>query len=64
MERKFKNTVETLGDLSAITACEIFDGELLDTVIKIGGENLCWITYGDKDKFFKELNDVISKYRI
>ena len=64
-ERKFTEQKETLGNLDVDLKSERFPGHpLLDTEVNIGGENLCFISYPDKDDFIRELEEVIDKYRI
>ncbi len=44
--------------------CRDEGGEYLDTRIQINGDTLCWVSYPELDDFVKELQAVISKYRI
>lgn len=54
-----------IGDLNLKFEGDKFSGQpILDTKVTINDETLCWISWPDKSKFEKELNEVISKYRI
>lgn len=54
-----------LGDLSMEFQGEQYQGNPpLDTKVELTGGTICWITWGDKENFEKEINDVIAKYRI
>ena len=43
---------------------KIGNEEPLDTQVNINGQNLCWISWSDKEKFLIELNGIINRYRI
>jgi len=65
MERKFMKSNDYIGRIRAEFKTELYDGcPPLDTEVKFGEECICWISLPDKEKFIKELNDVISKYSI
>lgn len=53
-----------IGDIPAVVKCERCEGELLDSKVEIEGGTICWITWGDRESFFNDLNQLISKYRI
>jgi len=61
-----KHTIELgLGNLALrLTGEQYDDGDILDTKVEVSGENLCYITWSEKEASVKELNEVIKKYRI
>lgn len=66
MEPIYRNESDTLGHSNIDLTAESWDEgkTFLDTKVEINGELLCHISYPEKDFFMKELQDVISKYRI
>lgn len=40
------------------------DKDEFDTEVKINGIQLCWISKPDLVKFYKEMQEVVLKYRI
>jgi hypothetical protein len=67
-EGKFKRTIRPLGNTDISFTSEIFEGELMDTEVKIDnqqdGYNLCVIAGNTIFDFYNELQNVINKYRI
>lgn len=43
---------------------DVFDGQKLDTQVRLNGQYLCVIAGSDIDKFHRELTALIDKYRI
>lgn len=64
-EKDYKSSINPLGNTAITFKTEYLPGEpLLDTEVKISDEQICWISYPDKDAFYQELQAVINKYRI
>lgn len=51
-------------DVDMLIECEPCENQLLDTKVSIAGQNLCWISYMDKEDFVRDLQAVITRYRI
>jgi hypothetical protein len=65
MSREFKTISMQLERLSVEIKAERVEGHpLLDSEVSIGGNQLCWISFQQKDEFIKELQQVIDKYKI
>ena len=64
-EPKIFHAQGALGRLTMKFCGEKYKGlDILDTKVEVGGKVLCFVTWKDKDKFTRELNDVINKYQI
>jgi len=62
---KISRDTKTVGDINIHFEGERYRGlPVLDTRVSIGDNTLCWITWEDKEKFTKELDEVITKFRI
>jgi len=62
---KYFTEIKAFGDSPLKFTGEKFDSDpILDTKVELNDETLCWIVWKDREKFAKELNDVLSKYRI
>lgn len=62
--KKFTSS-KMIGDLEITFTGEKYPGDpILDTKVEINGEQLCWITWNDKENFFSELESTVEKYRI
>lgn len=60
------NTYRTqLGNIGVIVNSNVFDGEIGDTNITLTeGGLLCCVSGKDREKFIKEMSDLIAKYEI
>ncbi len=59
-----KTSIEYIGNLRATIKTDVIDGQDFDTEVNLNEGNLCWISGQEKVEFLKEINEVISKYRI
>lgn len=59
-----KTKLTKIGNVTCILTSDYECGELLDTRVLIESGTLCYIAGSEIDKFLKEINDVIQKYRI
>lgn len=64
MQPQYKIDSSRLGDLMIKLMGEDWGKGLQDTAVKIEAGQICWVCWANKDAFMKELNEVISKYRI
>lgn len=63
MPRKIINQTESVSEgVEAYLEIESFDGEKLDTAVKLTGE--FGISFPSKNEFFEKLSSLIDEYRI
>ena len=46
-----------------LTSC-VYDGEVLDTVVRLGDSVICAIAGSQRDEFLDELGKLVDNYRI
>jgi len=64
-EPKYYTEKHYIGDLLFTFKGEKYpNNPILDTKVYLNEQQLCWISWPQRDEFLKELNDTIEKFRI
>lgn len=54
-----------IGNIQLLLTSDVVDGKILDTKVEVMEEGMiCWICGLEIDNFIKDINEVITKYRI